>query len=433
MKITTLQRNLKSSLLFLSFLCGMNVNSQTVTTLAGSTSGYLDGLGLAARFNGPSGVAADNNGNVFVADRINHRIRKVNSEGVVSTFAGSGVQGSLDATGTMAQFNYPTQLAIDLNGNLYVADAVNHRIRKISSAGVVTTLAGSTDGFTDGVGNAAQFYYPEGVAIDNAGNVYVADAGNHAIRKITAAGVVTTLAGTGDFGFADGAGNVAKFYTPCAAAVDAAGNIYVTEKQGNRIRKVSPVGVVTTFAGNGNLGSADGPATQAEFNAPLAVTVDATGTLYVADAGNNRIRKITAGGVVSSYAGSTSGYIDGLVATAKFFYPAGVCVANDGTIFIGESGGHRIRRISSTLGIDSYQLDNQLSVYPNPTSNTIHFELNNLSISEITILDLNGKSVEFKDHFNGENTLSLGNLQNGFYTLQITTDQGIVYKKILKN
>lgn len=433
MKITALKINLNVSLLLFTLFCCLNAYSQTVTTLAGSSAGYLDGLGLAARFNGPSGVAADNNGNLYVADRINHRIRKVNSEGVVSTFAGSGVAGWLDDTGTMAQFNFPTQLAIDLNGNLYVADAVNHRIRKISSVGVVTTLAGSTDGFADGVGNAAQFYYPEGVAVDDAGNVYVADAGNHVIRKITASGVVTTLAGTGEFGFADGAGNAAKFYTPCATAVDAAGNVYVTEKQGNRIRKVSPMGVVTTLAGNGNLGSADGPATQAEFNAPFSVTLDAIGNVYVADAGNNRIRKITASGVVSTYAGSTSGYLDGLAAAAQFFYPVGICMANDGTFFIGESGGHRIRRISSTLGINSNQLSNQLSVYPNPTSNTIHFELNNLSITEITILDLNGKSVEFKDHLNGENTLNLGDLQNGFYTLKITTDQGIVYKKILKN
>jgi serine/threonine-protein kinase len=433
MKTSILKRGLTLTLFFFSLFCFINGYSQTVTTIAGSNSGYLDALGLAAKFNGPAGVAVDNNGNVFVADRINHRIRKINTEGVVSTFAGSGVAGALDATGTAAQFEFPTQIAIDLNGNIFVADAGNHRIRKITSTGVVTTLAGSTDGFADGVGNLAQFYYPEGVAVDNAGNVYVADAGNHVIRKITAAGVVTTLAGSGDFGFADGAGNVAKFYTPCATAVDASGIVYVTEKQGNRIRKVSPTGVVTTLAGNGTLGYADGPGNLAEFNAVFGVTLDLAGNLYVTDAGNNRIRKITSAGVVTTFAGSASGYLDGVVTAAKFYYPVGICMASDGTIFIGESGNHKIRKISSTLGIDGYQLDQQLSVYPNPTSTSINLKLTDLILSEITLFDLNGKSVAFKDSFNGENTLNLGNLQNGFYTLKITTDKGIVYKKILKN
>ena len=208
-----------------------------VATLAGSTAGFADGTGGAAQFNGPYGVAVDYSGTAYVADGNNHRIRKITSAGVVTTLAGSGARGFSDGTGVAAQFNYPIGVAVDSSGTVYVADAGNNRIRKITPAGVVTTLAGYAAGSADGTGGAAQFKDPRGVAVDPSGTVYVADYGNHRIRKITPAGVVTTLAGS-TAGFADGTGSAARFNVPFGVAVDSSGTVYVADYCNHRIRKI---------------------------------------------------------------------------------------------------------------------------------------------------------------------------------------------------
>ena len=211
----------------------------------------------------------------------------------VTTFAGSGSAGSADGTGTAASFYKPSGVAVDGSGNVYVAEYYNHLIRKITSAGVVTTLAGSgSAGSANGTGTAASFYRPYGVAVDGNGNVYVADYYNHLIRKITSAGVVTTLAGSGSQGSADGTGTAASFYNPSGVAVDGSGNVYVADRSNHLIRKITSADVVTTLAGSGSQGSANGTGTAASFTLPYGVAVDASGNVYVADSGNNLIRKI---------------------------------------------------------------------------------------------------------------------------------------------
>ena len=267
-----------------------------VSTLVGGGGGYADGTGAAAQFSGTRGVAVDGSGNMYVADQSNNRIRKiVVATGVVTTLAGSGTLGNADGTGVAAQFNYPMGVAVDGSGNVYVADQNNNRIRKIVVAtGVVTTLAGnSAQGNADGTGAAAQFSSPNGVAVDGSGNVYVADLNNNRIRKIVVAtGVVTTLAGSSTAGSGDGTGAAAQFNSPRGVAVDGSGNVYVAEQSNTHIRKiVVATGVVSTLAGSTS-GYTDGTGAVAQFSNPSGVAVDGSGTVYVADTNNNRIRVV---------------------------------------------------------------------------------------------------------------------------------------------
>ena len=241
-------------------------------------------------------MAADTAGNVYVADISNSTIRKITPAGVVSTLAGlAGSSGSADGTGSAARFDFPASVAVDAAGNVYVADFSSSTIRKITPAGEVSTLAGLADnyGSADGTGSAARFLGPLGVAVDAGGNVYVADNNNHTIRKITPAGVVSTLAGLAESpGSTDGAGGAARFSFPQGVTVDAAGNVYVADRSNSTIRKITPAGDVSTVGGRaGGFGSVDGAGGAAQFSFPSGIAVDGAGNLYVADSGNNTIRK----------------------------------------------------------------------------------------------------------------------------------------------
>jgi sugar lactone lactonase YvrE len=323
-----------------------------ITTLAGSAGaiGSANGTGSAARFYDPVGVALDSSGNAYVADSNNQTIRKITSSGVVTTLAGlAGTPGSVNGTGSAARFSTPIGVAVDSAGNLYVADYYNQTIRKITSGGVVTTLAGltGTPGSTDGTGSAARFNYPIGVAVDNAGNVYVADLNNQTIRKITSGGVVSTLAGlAGASGSADGTGSAARFNYPRGVAVDSASNVYVADSNNQTIRKITSGGVVTTLAGlAGASGSADGTGSVARFNNPFGVAVDSASNVYVADPNNQTIRKVTSGGVVKTLAGfaGATGNANGTASAARFNYPFGVAVDSAGNLYVGDTSNHTIR------------------------------------------------------------------------------------------
>jgi len=328
------------------------------TTLAGQVGvgGDADGAGNHAQFRLPNNVAVDSAGNVYVADTANNTIRKIAPNGVVSTLAGiSGTRGSADGIGGNARFSAPFGIAVDTIGNVYVADTANNTIRKITSDGVVSTLAGLAGhpGSRDGIGNNAQFRNPWGVAADGIGNVFVADMSNDTIRKITPTGVVSTLAGqAGKSGSANGVGTGAQFNNPFAIAVDNAGNIYVSDSANNTIRKITSSGVVSTLAGlPGYAGSTDGNGNDARFWNPQGLAVDDKGNIFVAETGNNTVRKITPMGVVTTLAGLTgaSGTTDGIGTDARFNSPGGVAVDNAGNVYVADTNNHAVRKIAVSL------------------------------------------------------------------------------------
>ena len=321
-----------------------------VTTLAGSgIQGYADGNGTSASFSAPAGVAVDGVGNVYVADSSNNRIRKITPSGIVSTLAGSGSSGYADGNGTSAEFNSPWGVAVDGSGNVYVADSSNHRIRKITATGTVTTLAGSgSAAFANGQRTSASFNMPLGVAVDGSGNVYVADLGNHRIRKVDVQGNVTTLAGSGTQGAVDAQGTSASFDSPRGVAVDTGGNVYVGDWGTERIRKIDLSGNVTTLAGSGGFGFADGQGISAIFARPNGVAVDGSGNVYVADHNNHRIRKIDVQGNVTTLAGSGDwAFADGQGTSASFGGPIGVAVDGNGNVYVGDYYNNRIRKITT--------------------------------------------------------------------------------------
>ena len=329
-----------------------------VTTLAGRavSSGSANGTGGVARFNFPSGTAVDGSGNVYVSDYANQLVRKIARTGAVTTLAGvAGVTGTNNGTGTAARFKGPAGVAVDGSGNVYVADYQNHGIRRITPARVVTTLAGrlGTGGTNNGAGTAARLNNPIGVAVDASGSVYVADSGNHAIRKITPAGVVTTLAGlAGTSGTSDGVGTAARFNYPQGVAVDGSNYVYVADAGNGCVRKVAPDGTVTTLAGlAGNAGSDDGTNSTARFNGPLGIAVDSAGNLYVGDTGNQGIRKVTPEGVVTTLGGlaGVSGSTDGSGSDARFDSPEGVAVDSNGFVYVADANNHTIREGNPAL------------------------------------------------------------------------------------
>lgn len=320
-----------------------------VTLAGGSGAGFADGPLADARFSSPTNLVRDAAGNIYVTDRDNARIRKITPAGIVSTLAGGPSFDWVDGTGTAARFYSPYGLAIDGSGNLFVGEYHNQTIRKVTPAGVVTTLAGNPGqpGYLDGTGLTAQFNQPVGPVVDGSGNVFVADYLNNRIRKITPAGVVTTFAGSGTGALVNGTGTAASFQGPFALAFYTSGNMAVADYLNHTIRTVTPGGVVTTLAGNGTSGFADGTGSAARFNRPAQMVIDPGGTIYVCDALNNRIRKVTSSGDVFTVAGNgTSGFADGPGSSATFNYPMGICADfTNGILYVTDFNTSRIRMI----------------------------------------------------------------------------------------
>jgi streptogramin lyase len=323
-------------------------NSPTVTTFAGSgVQGFADGSKAQASFNFPTGIAINSAGFLFVADKQNNIIRIISPQAVVNTIAGNGTIG-FSNTKNAVKFSFPTGVAVDAAGNVYVADQGNSAVREINTLAVVTTFAGNgSAGFKNGNDTAARFNALSGVAADAKGNVYVADNANNLIRKITPTGTVSTLAGSGARGAINATGTAATFNQPQAVAVDSSGNVYVADEGNNLIRKISPQGAVTTLAGNGHADNINGVGTAAAFNGPAGIAVDASGNVYIGDSKNNVIRKITSSGTVSTLAGTgVQGSSNGALTSATFNSPQGVAVDQYGRVFVTDTGNGLIRMIT---------------------------------------------------------------------------------------
>jgi sugar lactone lactonase YvrE len=340
-----------------------------ISTVAGTgIEGFSGDGGLAASalLYLPTGVGVDSAGSLFIADSSNARVRKVTTGGVISTVAGSGNQGSGGDGGqaTSAGLKAPSGVAVDASGNLFIADYLDQRVRKVTPGGVISTVAGTgVQGYSGdgGPATAAQLNEPWGLAVDASGNLFVADLVNHCIRMVTPDGVISTMAGIGKPGFS-GDGTLAAFAQltfPVGVAVDSSGNLFIADSGNHRIRKVNSAGIISTVAGNGIAGfSGDGnPATSAQLNGPTGVTVDSGGNLFIVDHRNNRIREVTSDGIIHTIAGTgTPGFSgDGGPATsAQLSAPMGMAVDSSGDLFIADYDNDRIRKIMPQNSTASY-------------------------------------------------------------------------------
>jgi sugar lactone lactonase YvrE len=333
------------------------------TLVAGTPpqNGSADGAAADARYYNPNSLVADSAGNLYVTDTFNHTIRKVSPSGAASTVAGSPrTSGTVNGTGNAARFSSPNGIAVDAAGNLYVADRGNHSIRRITPAGVVTTFAGvnGTSGAVDGPAATARFNAPANLAFGRDDHLYVTDSGNHAVRRIAPDGTVSTFAGTlGTSGTADGSGSAARFNSPSGIVQNSIGDFYISDFANHTIRRMSRDGVVSTLAGlAGTRGTASGNGAAARFNFPTNVAVDPTDNVYVADASNDCIRRVTSDGNVTTLAGSPDqrGSADGLGSAARFYSPFGIAYSPDGHLYVADTLNHNLRRLTLAGGVSTF-------------------------------------------------------------------------------
>jgi len=425
--------------LLMSAICA---KGQIIHTVAGSNdTGYTGngGPATAATLDMPFGVAINSSGNLFIADTYNGVIRKVNGAGIITTVAGGGLNSPADGgPATDAQLFYPIDVAADNAGNIYIAAPSN--IFKVSASGIISTVAGNGIWGYSGDGaaaTAAMLSDPEGVTVDAAGNIYIADAPNNVIREVNSAGIISTVAGNGTAGFGGDGGSAthAMLDTPAKVAVDAAGNIYISDSRNMRLRKVNTAGVISTIAGGGILGDG-GPATAAQLAETWGITIDGSGNLFFTD--GFRIRKINSAGIITTVAGSLAeGFSgDGGPATvAELFGPAGIAEDATGNIFIADMGNHRIRKVASAAtGINqAVNPHDKLAVFPNP-NNGVFVVGGSLDIPvdqdvSVQIFNMRGQPVYQSTPLissgiiDRQITLDEG-LPRGIYLLQISSSNG---------
>ena len=446
MKHTTMKKHITYILILaLGSLISLNSNAQIINTIAGTGVAAYNGDGIAAvnaQLNTPVMITTDAAGNLYIADALNYRIRKITTSGLISTIAGTGVAGfSGDGTAASnAQISIPQAIAIDSMGNIYVSDGSNHRIRKINAAGIISTVVGTgVSGYSgdSGLATNATIFAPLGIALDALGNLYISDRNNFRIRKVNTSGIISTIAGTGTQGFSGDAGLAinANIYGPSSIAVDTAGNVYFCDNQ--RIRKINTAGIISTIAGTGAVGfNGDGGlATSATLYYPSGLTFDKSGDLYFGDTDNNRVRKINSSGIISTEAGSgISGFSgDGSLAINAHLQGPN-CVTFDviGNMYISDFRNQRIRKVNAltTNGNHLKQNNPTVSIYPNPSNGVF----TTLSTTEgiFTIINELGQTIQ-SINLNASNNFSstTSGLKTGIYFIIGLNNNTVITRKIV--
>ncbi|MEO8868756.1 MAG: T9SS type A sorting domain-containing protein [Bacteroidia bacterium] len=435
-----------------------------ITTVAGNgTQGYSGdgGYATSAQLSYAEGMIFDGGGNMYIADSYNNVIRKINTIGIITTIAGTGFGAGTGAGGysgdggaaTLAQLNGPVDIVFDASGNLYISDYNNNRVRKINTSGVITTIAGNGNNGYSGDGAAAtlaKLYEPSGLAFDATGNLYIADEQNNVIRKINTAGIISTYAGNG-FGAGMGTGGysgdggqatVAELFEPIGLTFDLSGNLYVAESGNNVVRKINTSGIINTYAGGGISGLGDGgPATLAQLNFPYGLTFDKIGNLYIGDALNNRVRKVSTSGIINTIVGDgIAGYSGdgGLAITAELYDPYNLLFDSIGNLYIADDVNSSIRKVSNVATTDINQVSgirHQVSVYPNPATSSITISSNQLAVNtNIQITDVLGNDVAIQTTIQqGETVIDISTLQNGIYFVIITNNEQSITEKLIIN
>ncbi len=411
-------KNIKLGVLSLavSLAFASSNQAQIISTYAGvGFQGYGGdgGAATAAMLNQPYLIATDGNGNLYACDFGNNVIRMINNSGIISTFAGNNIQGFSGDGGQAisAEFNGPTAILPLASGtDFLICDQYNFRIRQINSSGTINTEAGNgTNGFAGdgGPATSAELTYPTGIATDGAGNIFISDYSSQRIRKINALGVISTYAGTGTIGYSGDGGQaaLATLHSPCCLTMAPGDTLYVTDQGNNVVRKISPAGIISTVAGNGNsgIGGDGGPATLAFLHTPGGICIDGQHNLFIADQLNNKVRKVNNSGIISTIAGTgTAGYSgDGGPATAATMNdPFGLTLDALGNLYVSEVQNHVIRKIAGVAANIQSNPTNlpQTRIFPNPCGGdfSIHYDFSNqgMSIAVFSLFDLSGKLMD---------------------------------------
>jgi sugar lactone lactonase YvrE len=440
-----MKKFLRSFISLLLFSSALFTHAQVqVSTFAGSGihAGSKDGPKADAIFNYPYDMVMDASGTIYVSEYNTSLIRKITKAGIVYTIAGGYPQGTTNGVGAAARFAYPSGMVIDAIGNIYVADYNNNLIRKVTPDSVVTTFAGTgAPGYADGDVSTATFNGPIGMAMDAVGNIYVGDSYNNKIRKITPEGIVSTFAGSGGIGHADGTGTAATFRNVTGIAIDKQGYLYIADSGNNLIRKIDTDGTVTTLAGMvGQTGNVNGTGTMASFNNPTGLDVDVLGNVYVADQENHLIRKITPDGVVSTLAGTgDEGNANGSGTEASFAYPTNVFIDTKGNIFVTDGQNNLIREITGAIstGISPIASMTEMMLYPIPASEqlTLAVTLKNEATIKFELVNSTGSKVASTQANYGightELILPVESLPAGMYVANIYSGNQMTSQKVV--